>query len=65
IALPENLRTYTLKGVTLDQLSLANVTGHDASIIDEWSATLDVAHKASDAQAALLGVSADTHVALG
>ncbi|MFG1421993.1 glycoside hydrolase family 18 protein [Roseixanthobacter liquoris] len=65
IALPENLRTYTLKGVALDQLSLANVTGNDASIIDEWAATLDAAHKAADAQAALLGVSADTHVALG
>ncbi|MFG1412615.1 glycoside hydrolase family 18 protein [Xanthobacter sp. VTT E-85241] len=65
IALPENLRTYTLKGVALDQLSLANVTGHDSSVIDEWSATLDAAHKAADAQAALLGVSTDTHVALG
>ncbi|MFG1427437.1 glycoside hydrolase family 18 protein [Roseixanthobacter glucoisosaccharinicivorans] len=65
IALPENLRTYTLKGVALDQLSLANVTGYDSSIIDEWAATLDAAHKAADAQATLLGATTDTHVAIG
>ncbi|MFG1399037.1 glycoside hydrolase family 18 protein [Roseixanthobacter pseudopolyaromaticivorans] len=65
IALPENLRTYTLKGVALDQLSLANVTGYDSSIIDEWAAALDTAHKAADAQAALLGVSTDTHTLTG
>ncbi|WP_374251501.1 fibronectin type III domain-containing protein [Xanthobacter sp.] len=44
IDLPGNNHSYTLKGVSLSDLSLANVTGHDASMFAEWSDALAASH---------------------
>lgn len=40
ILLPTNHQSYTLDGVTLADLSLANVTGKDGTAFAEWAATL-------------------------
>lgn len=40
ILIPATQQTYTLQGVTLSELSLANITGKDASIFPEWSSAL-------------------------
>ncbi|BBK42605.1 hypothetical protein STVA_26250 [Allostella vacuolata] len=39
ISLPGG-QTYTLTGVTLDSMSMANVTGDDASVLDVWTVAL-------------------------
>lgn len=44
IDLPANNHSYTLTGVTLADLSLANITGHDASMFAEWSDALAASH---------------------
>ncbi|BBK36957.1 hypothetical protein STAQ_20350 [Allostella sp. ATCC 35155] len=41
IALPGNMRSITLDGVTLDELSLANIMANDQSTLDVWAAALD------------------------
>ncbi|MEW6256395.1 MAG: glycosyl hydrolase family 18 protein [Pseudomonadota bacterium] len=40
IAIPSNNQTYTLTGVKLADLSLANITAKDASALAEWTAAL-------------------------
>lgn len=40
IAIPSNNQTYTLSGVTLADLSLANIVAKDASALAEWQAAL-------------------------
>lgn len=44
ITLPDNNHSYTLKGVSLSELSLANISGHDASVFTEWSDALAASH---------------------
>lgn len=41
IDIPINHHSYTLTGVTLDQLSMANITAKDPSVMEAWSAVLD------------------------
>ncbi|WP_374442385.1 hypothetical protein [Stella sp.] len=41
ISLPSALQSYTLAGVTLDEMSLANITANDPSTLDVWEAVLD------------------------
>lgn len=40
ISIPTNSQTYTLDGVTLAQLSLANISAKDAGALAEWSTAL-------------------------
>lgn len=40
IAIPSNDQTYTLSGVTLAELTMANIAGKDASALAEWQAAL-------------------------
>lgn len=40
ISIPSNNQTYTLAGVTLADLSIANIAGKDSSAIAEWEAAL-------------------------
>ncbi|MFG1289382.1 fibronectin type III domain-containing protein [Xanthobacter versatilis] len=40
IALPANAHSYTLEGVSLSDLSLANISAFDASVFAQWSAAI-------------------------
>ncbi|BAF88899.1 type III fibronectin [Azorhizobium caulinodans ORS 571] len=40
IAIPSNSQTYTLTGVTLSELSLANIVAKDGSALAEWTTAL-------------------------
>ncbi|WP_246161345.1 hypothetical protein [Segnochrobactrum spirostomi] len=40
ISIPSNNQTYTLSGITLAQLSMANIAAKDASASAEWQTTL-------------------------
>lgn len=40
IAIPSNNQTYTLTGVSLSELTMANIIGKDASALAEWQAAL-------------------------
>ncbi|WP_296578428.1 fibronectin type III domain-containing protein [Xanthobacter sp.] len=44
ISIAGNNHSYTLQGVTLADLSIANITGNDPSIFTEWSAALPAVH---------------------
>ncbi len=48
IAIQGNSQIYTLTGVSLSELSLANIAAKDASALSEWTAALDTAHAAHD-----------------
>lgn len=40
ISIPSNNETYTLQGVKLSQLTMANITAKDSSALAEWTAAL-------------------------
>ncbi len=40
ISIPSNDQTYTLSGVTLSELTMANIAGKDASALAEWQTAL-------------------------
>ncbi|MFG1479304.1 fibronectin type III domain-containing protein [Xanthobacter sp. V4C-4] len=40
ISIPSNNQSYTLAGVTLDELSLANIVAKDSSAVAEWTEAL-------------------------
>lgn len=40
ISIPSNQQTYTLSGVTLSELTMANISGKDASALAEWQTAL-------------------------
>ena len=48
ITIEGNSQIYTLTGVSLSDLSLANIAARDASALAEWTAALDTAHAAHD-----------------
>ena len=41
ISIPSNSQTYTLEGVSLDDLSMDNITAKDASALAAWQSALD------------------------
>ncbi|MGV6873754.1 glycoside hydrolase family 18 protein [Pseudochelatococcus sp. B33] len=48
ILIPSNNQSYTLQNVLLADLSIDDITGNDASALEEWRAVLDAAHAAAD-----------------
>lgn len=43
ISIPSNNQTYTLAGVSLSEMSLANIAAKDASTVGEWTTALNAA----------------------
>jgi len=52
ISIPSNQQTYTLTDVSLAELELSNIKAKDSGALAEWTAALEVAHAAADAEAA-------------
>lgn len=48
ITIEGNKQSYTLTGVSLTELSLANIAAKDAGALSEWAAALETAHAARD-----------------
>ena len=48
ITIEGNKQTYTLTGVSLTELSLANIAAKDAGALSEWATALETAHAARD-----------------
>ncbi|MGE4373794.1 MAG: glycosyl hydrolase family 18 protein [Xanthobacter sp.] len=47
ISIPSNAQSYRLEGVSLDKLSLDNISARDAATLAQWSSLLDTADAAS------------------
>ncbi|MDI4658974.1 hypothetical protein K9U41_21520, partial [Xanthobacter autotrophicus] len=66
ITLPANSHSYTLEGVSLSDLSLANISAFDASVFAEWSAAIAASGSAAPAGGTLttLAFARDTDTVL-
>ncbi len=60
IAIPSNDQTYTLDGVSLDDLSMDNITAKDASALSAWQDALDAASEDGSDTGATDGDNPDT-----